>query len=364
MGRCEDFVRAGITDRCGGAGRDRREKSDRKVPRRNDPFGNSEAPEYCFYLSEGPGYQSLDKGPCRRAAQLAEALGEAVSVRNYFGADTQEATESILNQAAADGAELIFTTPPPLLSATLKAAVRYPKIRFFNCSVGQALSSVRSYYCRVYEEKFITGLIAGALAENDLVGYVGSYPIFGIPAAINAFALGARMTNPRARILLEWSCTDGDPEKLLTEKGVRVISNRDVPLPGAVSLGQGNLGTYLLDENGKAQPLASPCWMWGKLYENIVRSALSGDLEDPAHRGFEAFLELIDRYHPQIFLHGHTHLRYHAQGLRETDCGGTRVINAGERIVFELPDREVPPKQHNALIWVTRHREEDWRPMP
>ncbi len=83
-----------------------------------------------------------------------------------------------------------------------------------------------------------------------------------------------------------------------------------------------------------------------------------GDLEDPAHRGFEAFRELIEKYHPQIFLHGHTHLRYHAEGLRELDCGGTRVINAGERFVFELPDRDVPPKQHNALIWVTRHREE------
>ena len=83
-----------------------------------------------------------------------------------------------------------------------------------------------------------------------------------------------------------------------------------------------------------------------------------GDLEDPAHRGFEAFRELIDKYHPQIFLHGHTHLRYHAEGLQELDCGGTRVINAGERFVFELPDREVPPKKHNELIWVTRHREE------
>ncbi len=232
-----------------------------------------------FINQKDPVSSAWTAGHTEGAAYLAEMLGDAVSVRSYNGADTPEQAEALLEQAAEDGAELIFTTAPPLLIATLKAAVRCPKIRFYSCSADQPLSSVRSYYCRIYEGKFITGAIAGALAENDLVGYIGSYPILGVPAAVNAFALGARMTNPRARILLEWSCTEGDPEKALAEKGARVISNRDVPLPGAASLAQGRLGTYLLDDNGTPQPLASPCWMWGKLYENIVRSVLAGSPE-------------------------------------------------------------------------------------
>ena len=232
------------------------------------------------FVSQGdPETSSWTRGHAEGAAALAAALGDAVKVTNYCSADSPLQTAALLDQAAADGAEVVFTTAPPLLTETLKAAVRYPKIRFFSCSADQPLSSVRSYYCRVYEGKYITGLIAGALADNDIVGYVGSYPILGVPASVNAFALGVRMTNPRARILLEWSCTEGDPEQALFEKGARVISNRDVPLPGTENLKTGGFGTYRIGEDGTLQPLASPVWMWGRFYENIVRRILSGSPE-------------------------------------------------------------------------------------
>ena len=200
-------------------------------------------------------------------------------MNHYFHADSGETAEEIITKAVSDGAELVFTTTPPMLDATLRAAVTYPRARFFNCSACQPLSSVKSYYCRTYEGKFITGVIAGALAENDLVGYVGSYPILGVPASINAFALGVRMTNPRARILLEWTCMNADCIRTLREKGVRVISNRDIPVPDANYLKHGQYGTFLIGSDGELEPLASPCWLWGKLYENIVHSVLSGSAE-------------------------------------------------------------------------------------
>lgn len=219
------------------------------------------------------------RGHAEGAAYLQEALPEQVSVREYRHADTAEETMTLLDQAAAEGADLIFTTTPLLLGATLKAAVKYPKIRFLNCSAGTSLSSVRSYYCRIYEGKFITGLIAGAMAKNDRIGYVASYPILGVPASINAFTLGARMTNPRARVLLEWSCLEGNAVEKLIARGAQVISNRDVPVPNAHYIGLGEYGTYIIDAAGRLSPLASPCWMWGKLYENLVRTVLSGSYD-------------------------------------------------------------------------------------
>ena len=117
------------------------------------------------------------------------------------------------------------------------------------------------------------------MAKNDLIGYVASYPILGVPASINAFALGARMTNPRARVLLEWSCLEGNAVEKLIARGAKVISNRDVPVPNAHYIDLGEYGTYLIDEAGRLSPLASPCWMWGKLYENLVRTVLSGSYD-------------------------------------------------------------------------------------
>lgn len=82
-----------------------------------------------------------------------------------------------------------------------------------------------------------------------------------------------------------------------------------------------------------------------------------GDQGDPAHIGFEALLELLDKYHPQYLLHGHTHLRYNVGLSRTHEYKDTKIINVSERYVLDVPDREVPPKERGQLIWKTRHRE-------
>lgn len=232
-----------------------------------------------FIYQQDPEKSPWTRGHAEGAAFLSETLGDPVTVKNYFYADSPEKAEALIDKAVEDGAELIFTTTPPLLGATLRAEVRHPKTRFCNCSACQPISSVKSYYCRTYEGKFITGAIAGALAENDIIGYVGSYPIMGVPASINAFALGVRMTNPRAKILLEWTCTNTDCIRTLREKGARVISNRDIPLPDANYMKGGQYGTFLIGGGGEFLSLASPCWVWGRLYENIVRSIMGGAAE-------------------------------------------------------------------------------------
>lgn len=61
-----------------------------------------------------------------------------------------------------------------------------------------------------------------------------------------------------------------------------------------------------------------------------------GDADDPAHRGFAAFRELLDQYHPQYLFHGHVHLRYVTDKCRERSYGKTSVINANERYILDF----------------------------
>ena len=210
------------------------------------------------------------------AAYLQEVMAGHVTVRSYFYADTPEQAEQVLDRAVEEGAQIVFTTTPQLSRPTLKAAVKHPKVRFLNCSVAAPYSSVRTYYSRVFEGKFITGAIAGAMSENDSIGYIGSYPIFGVPASINAFALGAQLTNPRAKVVLRWSCQAGDPVEDFLKAGIRVVSNRDIPTSNQKYLEFGTYGTYLIEEDGSLLHLGSPCWMWGKFYEHVVQSVLNG----------------------------------------------------------------------------------------
>ena len=207
---------------------------------------------------------------------LEQVFGDRITVRSYYDANTSELAEQMIEQAVTDGAQVVFTTAPPLSRATLKAAVKYPKVRFLNCSVDQPYSSIRTYYGRIYEAKFITGAIAGAMANDDRIGYIASYPIFGVPASINAFALGAQLTNPRAQIELRWSCVAGMHQADFFADGIRVISNRDTPTQSKMYLDFCSYGTYLMDDRGDLVPLGSPTWVWGKFYEFVIRSIFAG----------------------------------------------------------------------------------------
>ena len=65
-----------------------------------------------------------------------------------------------------------------------------------------------------------------------------------------------------------------------------------------------------------------------------------GDEDFPAHRGFEAFLSLVDEIRPRYWVHGHIHLNYNPGLPRIQRRGDTTIINAFGR--FDL-DTEAPP---------------------
>ena len=96
--------------------------------------------------------------------------------------------------------------------------------------------------------------------------------------------------------------------------------------------------------------------LWRSKGEDIVETHAPphglGDDNDPAHWGFETLIELLDKYQPQYLLHGHVHSNYNLERSRIHTRGASTVINTYERYVLELPDREVPQRKKNTLIWL------------
>ena len=229
-----------------------------------------------FVHQLSPGTSPWVMGHEEGRKHLEAVMGDKVTARSYFDANTPEAARQKIEEAVSDGAQVVFTTAPPLIRATLKAAVEHPKIAFFNCSVDKPYTSVKTYYGRIFEAKYISGAIAGAMALEGRIGYIASYPNYGVPASINAFALGAQLTNPRAQIELRWNCVAGTPQADLLADGIRVVSNRDAPTQSKMYLDFCSYGTYLMDGRGDLVPLGSPVWLWGKFYEYIIRGILTG----------------------------------------------------------------------------------------
>lgn len=61
-----------------------------------------------------------------------------------------------------------------------------------------------------------------------------------------------------------------------------------------------------------------------------------GDGSDYAHQGFEAFVDLLEKWEPSFFIHGHSHLNYNYKQKRLSYYKQTQIINAYERYVFEI----------------------------
>ncbi len=189
---------------------------------------------------------------------------------------TSDLVEKAIQDAISKGCNIIFTTSPEFVQGSVQAAIDHPDIRILNCSLNTSHRYIRTYYARMHEAKFLMGAIAGAMSENGRLAYIADYPLFGTIANINAFALGARMINPRAKVYLEWSTLkDADLGKVMDsiyEKGVSIVSGRDMVIPEDASR---YFGLYRL-ENSTPHNLAMPLWHWGKFYEQLIRTIMDG----------------------------------------------------------------------------------------
>ncbi|GCD11183.1 BMP family ABC transporter substrate-binding protein [Clostridium tagluense] len=61
------------------------------------------------------------------------------------------------------------------LNITLRAALKYDNIKFFNCSPVKAFRNVSTYFGRSHEPRFLMGLIAGTITKSNIIGYIDIY---------------------------------------------------------------------------------------------------------------------------------------------------------------------------------------------
>ena len=208
-----------------------------------------------------------------RGRQYAQTvLGDQAATSVYIMEDEHKQDE-LLEKAVADGNKILFTTSPRMLQASLRAAINYPDIVVMNCSLNISHRYLRTYYTRMYEVKFILGVLAGSLTQSGRLGYVCDYPIYGQIAGINAFALGAQMANPRTKVYLEWSSVKGAGEAALalSRRHIHLISSQDTARfteDTRQSFGLSHIS------HDKTDLLAVPVWKWGVYYEKMIRGVL------------------------------------------------------------------------------------------
>ncbi len=192
----------------------------------------------------------------------------------------------VINGLVRKGHNLIFTTSFGYMDATIDVAKRNPDVVFMHCSGYKTAPNVGTYFGRMYEPRYLSGIVAGEMSKSNIIGYVAAFPIPEVIRGINAFTLGVRSVNPKAQVRVVWTQTWFDPgverdaADSLLDVGADVLTmHQDAPatLQAAEARGAYVIG-YDTDMRSFAPTafLTAPIWKWGALYTKIAEEVHNG----------------------------------------------------------------------------------------
>ena len=212
---------------------------------------------------------------------LKAEFGDRLVITNRENVSPEVDAEQILEEVAHDNADVVFTTSIRMRPACLKVAAQHPKTRILNCSLNAPHPLVRTYYPRTYEVTYLLGMLAGVMARTNRVGYVAANPVYGIPAAVNAFAQGLKTVRPEAKVVLRWACLQDPvhPLDFSDRQDVEIFYARDNREPEGTHR---DYGLVRRMPDGSLQPLGLPVWRWDTFYIEIVRSIFDGAWDSDA----------------------------------------------------------------------------------
>ena len=217
--------------------------------------------------------------------QCAESLNLEVYYRENVPDDEQckEYIEELIDQ----GCKIIVCNSFGFGEYALEMAALHRDIYFFHATGVQETDNLATYFGRIYQMRYLSGIVAGLQTETGEIGYVAAYPIPEVNRGINAFTLGVRQVNPDAHVYVEWTQSwTGDAEaeaateKLLDEHSIDVLTihtdtNRTLEI--AEEKGVWCIG-YNMD-NIDLYPntfLTAPVFEWENFYEPHILECLQG----------------------------------------------------------------------------------------
>ncbi len=197
------------------------------------------------------------------------------------GADAERVIRKL-----AEGNDMVFTTSFGYMNPTVKVAAQFPKVKFEHATGYKRAANLSTYSARFYEGRFLAGVIAGRMTKSNVIGFVGAFPIPEVVQNINAYALGARMVNPKVTVKVVWVSTWYDPGKERAAADTLMSQGADVLVThtdsAAVQEAGEQRGIWTIGFNsdmskyGPKTCLTSVISDWSGYYEQEVQAGMDG----------------------------------------------------------------------------------------
>ncbi len=196
-------------------------------------------------------------------------------------------SERVIQNMARKGYDLIFATSFGYMDPMLKVAKSFPGTTFMHCSGFKTADNMGTYFGRMYQARYLSGMVAGAMTKSNIMGYVAAFPIPEVIRGINAFTLGAQSVNPDVTVRVVWTKTWYDPAtekeaaKSLLDVGADVIAqHQDSPGPQEAAEEKGVYSVGYNSDMSKFAPkahLTAPVFNWAPIYTNAVKQVQAGE---------------------------------------------------------------------------------------
>ncbi|TCO74374.1 BMP family ABC transporter substrate-binding protein [Marinisporobacter balticus] len=204
-------------------------------------------------------------------------------------------SERVLTELAEKGNQIIFATSFGYMDSVMNVAKKYPDVTFIHCSGYKTDKNVATYFGRMYQPRYLSGVVAAKKTASNVIGYVAAYPIPEVIRGINAFTLGAKSVNPDAVVKVVWTNTWYDPAKekeaakSLLDAGADVITqHQDTPGPQQAAQEQNAFSIGYNTDMSQFAPeayLTAPVWNWGPYYVDTVKAVRAGTWKSAQYWG-------------------------------------------------------------------------------
>jgi len=224
----------------------------------------------------------------RRYAEKQLPWLESVYVESVAESDSARIIDRLVQQQKCD---VVFTNSFGYMDDTIKAGARYPDKIFMHCSGFKRSKNVGTYFGDLYQMYYLNGIMAGVLTKTDKIGYVAAFPIPELIRHINAYALGLKAVNPKAKVHVKWIYAWYGPDKakeaaeaLIAEGCDALAFTEDTPAVIEVGQSHSEKGQQIytfshyspMQAYGKDSVVSGQIMNWGGMYVKILNDIHNG----------------------------------------------------------------------------------------
>lgn len=216
-----------------------------------------------------------------------EITAKELNLDMVYHEDTPEGEECIevIESMVADGCKIIIANSFGFGSYMEEMSNKYPEIYFLHAAGGYYSENFCSYFGRIYQMRYLCGIVAGCQTKTNKIGYVAAFDIPEVVRGIDAFTLGVRTVNPEATVYVDY-CNSWISDELAEESLYKILDKQDIDIITVHTdslrcyeiAEESNIGIigYNLDNVSRYPDnfLTAAVWNWDVFYTDRIKEIL------------------------------------------------------------------------------------------